>query len=335
LRKKWTALLLCVAMVFCLGLSGCTSDAGSDSGIVSTIKNLFSGKEDDTAEGTTTSGSGSSVAALAGIPNYFLVSDMNSRQTKISLQSDGSFQGVYLDEDPYPEEYCVFGGQFSEFKQLNTYTYSMTLSSFWMEKTIGEEWYQNLQKYVATDAFGISGGNTFYLYLAGHSTDDLPEPYINWVSLMNNGTWSKADGTLAFAGLYNVAQQIGFYAVDTEPDFGQTIGTATETQTEEEPIETPNAIAAAGENSSNGQLFPDSSSRYLTTADCAGLSANDAQMAINEIYARHGYIFQTASIQQYFEQFDWYNGTTSNMNAVTASFNSYESANVNLLSQYK
>lgn len=57
----------------------------------------------------------------------------------------------------------------------------------------------------------------------------------------------------------------------------------------------------------------------------------DLQMAINEIYARHGRIFGTESIQQYFEGKSWYQGTTDADHFSDSVFSSVENQNIQFL----
>lgn len=47
------------------------------------------------------------------------------------------------------------------------------------------------------------------------------------------------------------------------------------------------------ENRNDGFIFPHSSQRKLTVDEVTGLGGDVAQDAINEIYARHGYVFKT------------------------------------------
>lgn len=56
-------------------------------------------------------------------------------------------------------------------------------------------------------------------------------------------------------------------------------------------------------------ILPDSASRYYTYDELSSLDDGTLQMAINEIYARHGRIFTTDSIREYFESKSWYHGT--------------------------
>lgn len=56
----------------------------------------------------------------------------------------------------------------------------------------------------------------------------------------------------------------------------------------------------------NGFIFPDSDIRKLTSADLTYLSKEQLKIARNEIYARHGHIFQTKDMQAYFAKQSWY-----------------------------
>ena len=79
-------------------------------------------------------------------------------------------------------------------------------------------------------------------------------------------------------------------------------------------------------------IFPYSSSEYLTAGDVAGLTDWQVQRAINEIYARNGYIFQSsASEKAFFESQSWYRGSETNQEVVQGRFNEYEKANIKLL----
>jgi hypothetical protein len=79
-------------------------------------------------------------------------------------------------------------------------------------------------------------------------------------------------------------------------------------------------------------LFADSSTRRLTRADLAGLNASQLWRARNEIYARKGYIFSKAEGKALARSLgSEYSPRTANADAVEASFNKVEQANVNLI----
>ena len=78
-------------------------------------------------------------------------------------------------------------------------------------------------------------------------------------------------------------------------------------------------------------IFYDSNTRLLTEADVAGLTAQEACFAKNEIYARRGYIFVSTELSDYFNAKNWYWGTVDASGFSPSVFNSYEVANIELL----
>lgn len=97
--------------------------------------------------------------------------------------------------------------------------------------------------------------------------------------------------------------------------------------------------ASAGSNifSGNSQqadseyILADSSSKYLSESDLSGMNADQLQMAINEIYARHHRKFVTKSIQQYFDSKSWYSGTVEASRFDETCMNQYEGKNIALM----
>lgn len=80
-------------------------------------------------------------------------------------------------------------------------------------------------------------------------------------------------------------------------------------------------------------ILEDSDKRDLVPKKVEMLSDNVRQMAINEIYARHGYRFTMKEVQDYFNQKSWYQGTVDPANFSESVFNQYEAANIQLLNQ--
>ena len=92
-------------------------------------------------------------------------------------------------------------------------------------------------------------------------------------------------------------------------------------------------------------LYAESASRLLTTADVSNFQArypnsmfpgerSITQMIINEMYARHGYIFKDQSLTDYFAQKSWYTPRTADMEEIYPVMNDVEQANVTLLRTY-
>ena len=91
-------------------------------------------------------------------------------------------------------------------------------------------------------------------------------------------------------------------------------------------------------SSDDEYILPDSDKRYYTREELNKLSDYDLQMAINEIYARHGRKFDTESIRKYFESKSWYHGTIAPADFdgnESKYFNQYETANRELMIQIR
>jgi hypothetical protein len=54
------------------------------------------------------------------------------------------------------------------------------------------------------------------------------------------------------------------------------------------------------------ELYPDAVPRKYTNADIEGKTEKELQLMRNEIFARHGRVFETDWIQKYFESQEWY-----------------------------
>ena len=92
-------------------------------------------------------------------------------------------------------------------------------------------------------------------------------------------------------------------------------------------------------------LYAESASRLLSTADVSNFQArypnsmfpgerSITQMIINEMYARHGYIFKDQALTDYFAQKSWYIPRTADMEEIYPVMNDVEQANVTLLRTY-
>ena len=85
-------------------------------------------------------------------------------------------------------------------------------------------------------------------------------------------------------------------------------------------------------NSAIPGRFPQASERLLTVSDLQNLSKEDLKIMRNEIFARHGYIFQTQDMKTYFQNQGWYSPQRSN---VTAQLSNIEIKNVDLIKGYE
>lgn len=90
------------------------------------------------------------------------------------------------------------------------------------------------------------------------------------------------------------------------------------------------------EKSENGTyILEDSDTRYVTEDEVASLSPEEVRLAKNEIYARHGRIFDSEDLKEYFESQSWYHGEIEPEDFDESVLNDYERANIDLLVSYE
>lgn len=78
-------------------------------------------------------------------------------------------------------------------------------------------------------------------------------------------------------------------------------------------------------------ILPESSSRYLTERDLEGLTKEQLRFARNEIYARHGRIFDSEDLASYFNSKDWYHGTVQASEFRESHLSQIEKDNIQLI----
>ena len=131
--------------------------------------------------------------------------------------------------------------------------------------------------------------------------------------------------TGALDNLFGNRSEAAQPAVAEETQTEETVVESTPTPTPE-PTETPEPE----EEDEPDFLLPDSASRYLTEADLEDLTWRKLCLARNEIFARHGRLFVTPEIAEYFNSKPWYEGRYDEV-----TLNSIETANVNFILSYE
>ena len=105
-----------------------------------------------------------------------------------------------------------------------------------------------------------------------------------------------------------------------------------------EAVETAAAIEAENGMDASEYILPDSDTRCLTEEDVTGLSEEAIRIALNEIYARHGRIFQSEDLNVYFASRSWYEPKYSaeEFSAVESSImNDCEKKNIEFLAEVR
>lgn len=86
-------------------------------------------------------------------------------------------------------------------------------------------------------------------------------------------------------------------------------------------------------------IIADSDSRYITEEELGRLSADEILLARNEIYAKHGRIFNDAALNEYFRSRSWYQpsvaGSDFTDEYAASVFNAYEITNISTLVTYE
>ena len=120
-------------------------------------------------------------------------------------------------------------------------------------------------------------------------------------------------------------------APSSTPQNGATTTTAPQ---QEAPSSTPSSTPSYSNTTVyaySGDVFPDSSSRYLTSTEVKALSSTNRSLARNEIYARHGYHFKSGDLWSHFYGTGHYTDWGKSEDAAHSEFNAYEKANVKLI----
>ena len=81
-------------------------------------------------------------------------------------------------------------------------------------------------------------------------------------------------------------------------------------------------------------ILPDSDIEYISVSEIEGMSKEILTLALNEIYARYGLMFNTTSIQQYFNSKSWYVPSIKPGHFDDSQFNDYERYNVDTIVNY-
>lgn len=160
-------------------------------------------------------------ADLSGWVFHFS-SGVGAWYTELRIREDGSFEGHYQDADMgvsgdgYPRGtlyYCDFSGSFKGLEKVDAHTYKMRLASIAFENEPETEAIIDETLYIYSPAYGLDGGEEFYLYLPDSKMADLPEEYKTWVRFNRNDPEVEE---LGFYGLYNVNTENGFSSAADE-----------------------------------------------------------------------------------------------------------------------
>ncbi len=115
-----------------------------------------------------------------------------------------------------------------------------------------------------------------------------------------------------------------------QPSAGLNSSGETSDPTESDRETDKNSVVDASE-----YIIYDSDVRYVTAADLKNLSAWEVRLARNEIYARHGRMFDDKSLREYFESKSWYKPTIPAAQFNLFSLSTLEQENLNFIVSYE
>ncbi len=154
---------------------------------------------------------------------------------------------------------------------------------------------------------------------------------------------------LAIAAVLYFVKPWQYLGIGTKPaqDGGETAQTQEQTQVQSGNDDASSGgtgdDASSGTQSGNtgstapadGDFLLPSDTVELTLEDLEGFSEYDSYMALNEIYARRGYIFTTNTLQEYFSGKSWYHGTTDSSIEVYNAMTELEHKNIETIMEYQ
>ena len=121
--------------------------------------------------------------------DFIFSSGAGAWNTILTINPDWTFTGYFHDSDLGEQDLgytstvnvCNFEGRFGEPEQLLPNEWRFQLTSLKQEQQEGQEWIENEIKYVGSDAYGISGGEDFIMYLPGTPLDEMTEECRSWI----------------------------------------------------------------------------------------------------------------------------------------------------------
>lgn len=88
---------------------------------------------------------------------------------------------------------------------------------------------------------------------------------------------------------------------------------------------------AVSNSNTSEYILINSDSRYIGKSEISNMDRKTIELALNEIYARHGRKFSTKEISDYFNSKSWYCGTIEPNDFSQSVINKYERANIDLI----
>lgn len=95
----------------------------------------------------------------------------------------------------------------------------------------------------------------------------------------------------------------------SDSDVPETDTAKTDSNSQADQSENSGSDSAANTNQTSSYILADSNTRYYSESELMALDSKTLSYARNEIYARHGRLFRSSELQNYFNSQSWYHGT--------------------------
>ena len=161
---------------------------------------------------------------LSGL-EWSFCSGVGGWSTDLRISQDGAFSGEFHDSEMgemgenYPDGsfyYCDFTGQMTLGKQVDPYSWEVHIDALTMNEAPGQEKIVDGIRYVTSEPYGITEGDTMRLYLPGTPVEQLTEDMRMWAHLFDREEPLTA---LEDWFMYSEKYESGFVGYRMETDF--------------------------------------------------------------------------------------------------------------------
>ncbi len=242
-----------------------------------------------------------------------------------------------FDEDPFDEIIELKTNNNSSYNpgiKLNLYKFKNGQYKLADTETIEHTWDQKIQGVYdyATDKKGIfinyaNASNSTGTSVFGVNNDKLQ---LKGAIFANN--YTKPDD-VDNDGIYEIISNSTSIVASDKKDTSKWYKIYEDGRTPTEVSKTSEEKAKTTTNSSD-YVVKDSDKNYLTEDDMKKLSKEQLALARNEIFARHGYVFNDDLFKKYFTEKSWY-VPNSSYDGSDSTLNQYEIANYQLIQAWE
>ena len=154
---------------------------------------------------------------------FGFASGVGGWSSELTFANDGIFMGSFHDSDMgdtgdgYPNGTIYvsdFSGRFEIANVINNNSVTLRLVESGTSEPVGNEWIDDQVRYVASDPYGIVGGEEFILYFPGTPMSELTDDGRQWYQMPRALSDSELPQTLPCYGLYNVNEANAFFSYD-------------------------------------------------------------------------------------------------------------------------